>query len=287
MDVWAASPYSEEVAFVCVSCAGPQLAAKFGNDLRLRKCYNTWIEDEEDMPKWGQLGCSGFIVINGEDRIVCSATAAYLQVKEGAFSDVEKVLKKLLSFESAKRNDVKFQSGQVDTSIGSCAAVRFGSSAIEEPKAINLSGPIQSVKVQALDDEHEKCDTQLAQLEKVLSEAFNSESKRNETITQSLRTLLSVYSTHFKHEEDLLDKYLYSGVAQDNSATVGFSADKGARTSHFADHKSMLSDVHHLLENPSMVNATSVTQLRQNFQRHAMQYDGGYADRLSVAMAEA
>ena len=35
MDAWALS-YGSSVAFVCVSCAGPQLATQFGTELKLK-----------------------------------------------------------------------------------------------------------------------------------------------------------------------------------------------------------------------------------------------------------
>ena len=92
MDAWSAL-YGPAVAFVCVSCRGPQLAQTFGNQLKLGSCYNTWIDDEEDMPTWGQLGCSGFIVIDSHDNVVCDKSAAYLEVKEDAFRHVEMIFR--------------------------------------------------------------------------------------------------------------------------------------------------------------------------------------------------
>ena len=40
MDAWArAEAYGGRVSFVCVSCAGPDLAAAFVAELRLSECY--------------------------------------------------------------------------------------------------------------------------------------------------------------------------------------------------------------------------------------------------------
>ena len=99
MDAWAES-FGSAAAFVCVCCAGPQLATQFGNELKLKHCHNTWV-DEDDMPAWGQLGCNGFIVIDGSHSVVCKATRAYLEVKETAFRHVET----LLSVQSGLCND--------------------------------------------------------------------------------------------------------------------------------------------------------------------------------------
>jgi hypothetical protein len=56
-----------------------------------------FIKSPRDMPRWGQLGCSGFIVVDAQKRIVAKATAAYLQVKELAFGHLEVLLDALLA----------------------------------------------------------------------------------------------------------------------------------------------------------------------------------------------
>ena len=73
---------------------------------------------------------------------------------------------------------------------------------------------------------------------------------------------------------------------------TGFSADKGARTSHFGDHEAMtaglrkmLSDRSDLFEQLASISAPEVQRLAVDFERHATAYDGGYADRLSASLA--
>ena len=83
--------------FICIGCAGPQLAKKFGDELRLRNCINTVAERS---PTWGQLGCSGFIVLDGLGNVVCPATSAFLKVRESAFEHVELLLDALLTSHS-------------------------------------------------------------------------------------------------------------------------------------------------------------------------------------------
>lgn len=97
MDVAArwAGRYGARATFVCVSCAGPGLASTFGNELELSRCVNTFAS-EMDMPTWGQLGCSGFIVIDSSLRVVCPASSAFLEVREQAFKHVELLLDTLL-----------------------------------------------------------------------------------------------------------------------------------------------------------------------------------------------
>ena len=97
MDKWAAMyavPGSGPLArFICIGCAGPQLAKTFGNELQLRNCMNTVAERS---PTWGQLGCNGFIVLDGLGNVVCPATSAFLKVQGQAFEHVELLLDALL-----------------------------------------------------------------------------------------------------------------------------------------------------------------------------------------------
>merc|ERR1711998_827428 len=138
---------------------------------------------------------------------------------------------------------------------------------------------VPSVKVDVLDEEHERCESSLALLRRLTDPAVVS-SKRQQ-IEEALRGLLTAYQEHFAHEEALLDEHLYSALTQD----TGFSADKGARTSHFADHQTMLSTVRALLDDVSSVTASDVLRLVTEFKSHATSCDGSYADRLSAAMA--
>lgn len=275
MDKWAAR-FGSAAAFVCVCCAGPQLATTFGNELKLKHCHNTWV-DEDDMPMWGQLGCNGFIVLDGSHSVVCKASKAFLEVRESAFRHVETLLSSLV----VDKPVPKQESGRVDASVGgACAQVVFGSTDKDEEESAETAAPVSkvaSVKVAVLDEEHERCEAALARLAE----------KRN---VLCLRELLSAYEEHFAHEEALLDKHMYADV----TTATGFSADKGARTSHFADHEAMLSALRKLLsargglsEELASVSAAEVQQLAGDFEKHATSYDGAYADRLSAAMAAA
>tara|TARA_B100000767_G_C19413618_1_gene388995 strand:+ start:224 stop:358 length:135 start_codon:yes stop_codon:yes gene_type:complete len=38
--------------------------------------------DDGDMPKWGQLGCQGFIVGDSRHSIVCKSTSAFMQARQ-------------------------------------------------------------------------------------------------------------------------------------------------------------------------------------------------------------
>ena len=98
MDAWGLH-YRDAVSFVCVCLDGPQLAAEFGKKLKLRECINTWV-DEDNKPTWGQLGCSGFIILDGQRTVVCPKSPAYLDEKERAFHYVDTFLKSLIDAEA-------------------------------------------------------------------------------------------------------------------------------------------------------------------------------------------
>tara|TARA_B110001452_G_C15228730_1_gene425757 strand:- start:1356 stop:2195 length:840 start_codon:yes stop_codon:yes gene_type:complete len=278
MDAWA-KRYGDSAAFICVSCAGPQLATQFGNQQRLQHCHNTWV-DQDDMPTWGQLGCNGFIILDSSHSVVCKASRAYLEVREQAFRHVETLLSALI----VEKPVPKQEDGSVDPSVGgACAKVRFGSKDAEEEKEeqqvskVAKVSKVASVKVAALDDEHEQCEAVLAKLAQ----------QRN---AAALQELLSVYEEHFAHEEALLDEHLYAAAKE----ATGFSADKGARTSHFGDHEALLNSVRKMIDDRADVSATlasvsaaEVQKLASEFEKHATNYDGAYADRLSAAMAAA
>lgn len=94
MDQWAVE-YGDQATFICVGCAGPALATTFGNELQLANCVNTYVPRGAG-PFWGQLGCSGFIILDGELNVVCPETLAYMQVRGKAFEHVETLLDVLI-----------------------------------------------------------------------------------------------------------------------------------------------------------------------------------------------
>jgi hypothetical protein len=94
MDRWAVK--YEGAEFVCVSCAGPSMASQFMRELQLRHCKVATLPPRSQ-PRWGQLGCNGFIVLDAEHRIVARATSPWLQAKDLAFEHVEALLDALVS----------------------------------------------------------------------------------------------------------------------------------------------------------------------------------------------
>lgn len=244
MDEWA-SVYGNKVGFVCASCAGPGLARTFGERLKLKYCKNVWL-DENNMPTWGQLGCNGFIILDEAHSVKCTATPAFLQVKQEAFAFVERML--FLTGGSSNVSTARSEAGH-----GDCAKVCFG------------DGPMHSVKVDILDAEHHKCEEALCVM-------------RERRDAASLAHFLTTLEAHFRNEELLLDEHLYS-----SNDTTGFSADMSTRRSHFADHANILREIREYSEHAT-IPESAINTFSNRFYMHTNQYDLNYADRLSESM---
>lgn len=97
MEHWASKQYHGVVNFLCIGCAGPQLAVEMGNHAHLNHAVNSFISGEANMPQWGQLGCNGFIVLDAQHDVVSPCSKAFMQVRNGSFRDVESMLNMLLA----------------------------------------------------------------------------------------------------------------------------------------------------------------------------------------------
>ena len=53
-------------------------------------------------PRWGQLGCSGFIVLDNSGKVVCEKTLAFLEHQEKAFKNLLEILLITRSASSSK-----------------------------------------------------------------------------------------------------------------------------------------------------------------------------------------
>ena len=86
MDDWARE-HGEYANFICVCVqgadnGGAQMAQAMGKQMKLRNCVNGFIEHDEHMPSYGQLGCGGFIILDSEHRLVAKKTSAFMEVRE-------------------------------------------------------------------------------------------------------------------------------------------------------------------------------------------------------------
>lgn len=95
MEQWAAnSLFAAGADFYCVCVDSLDVALNFHKLFRFTKAVNVWIPSRAEMPDYGQLGCSGFIVVGADGKCVSRATAAMLRVgPDAAFADAEQVIR--------------------------------------------------------------------------------------------------------------------------------------------------------------------------------------------------
>lgn len=100
MDRWAREEkYDCNFLCVCVTAdrGASRLAADFASQLKLQHCVNAFIDNQADMPDYGQLGCSGFIVMDAGHTVVSTCTSPFLQVRSLAFAHVEALLEAIVA----------------------------------------------------------------------------------------------------------------------------------------------------------------------------------------------
>ena len=93
MEKWAKGPLGAQVDFYCICVDTREVAKNFGQIFQFTKAVNGWISSRNDMPSFGQLGCSGFIIIGVDGRCITRATAPFLRVgPEAAFRNAEQIM---------------------------------------------------------------------------------------------------------------------------------------------------------------------------------------------------
>mmetsp|Transcript_11821 Transcript_11821/g.14742 ORF Transcript_11821/g.14742 Transcript_11821/m.14742 type:complete len:223 (+) Transcript_11821:269-937(+) len=167
MELWAKA--YPNVQFICVCVESKGVASMFYSMFRFERAVNCYIPDRRYFPVgYGQLGCSGFIVVDGKGCFVSRKTRAYLQYGDAAFSHVEKLL-----------------SQQLKLPMYNTAPTRQKIQNVEQ---------LSSVGVHSMDKEHEACAESLSQLVKSLS-------------MEALKRVLDDLVHHFDHEEKLMQQY--------------------------------------------------------------------------------
>lgn len=95
MNNWAASGRFD-CHFLCVCVVGDEgaypLAREMSKQMKLMNCVNGFVDSDDDMPTYGQLGCSGFIILDDNHQVVAKSTSSFMQVRDLAFQHVEALL---------------------------------------------------------------------------------------------------------------------------------------------------------------------------------------------------
>lgn len=199
MEAWAKS--RPEAQFICVCVDSKGVALQFERMFGFQHALNCWIPSRSYFPVgYGQLGCSGFIVVDAKGCFVSRRTKAFLQYGENAFDHVEELLSKELDSPNKKV----------------IPQAEMNPKEVEEEKQGDV---LSSVGVDCMDEEHEKCALAISSL----LETFSLE---------ALQKVLVELDDHFKHEERLMKKY---GFGNSNG-----DSDFSAFASHTKDHERIL-----------------------------------------------
>ena len=214
MELWAAKVYHQNdgVQFLCVCVdSNPQVAPYFTQMFHFIHVINAHIPSRHYMPKgYGQLGCSGFIIVDRNVCFISRRTKPYLQHGELAFRDVENVL--------GHHQIYPTRTQQVPNAIIQCNAVDTSLSSSSEMKQLP---PPSSVGVTRMDLEHQEC-----------TNAFN-DLLQSPTFS-NLQKLLLMLSEHFQHEEHILKQYKFG-------SSTGGGGEFSALSSHMQDHQRIIS----------------------------------------------
>jgi hypothetical protein len=230
MESWARA--MPKVQFLCVCVDSRGVALQFGRMFQFKHAVNSYIPSREYMPVgYGQLGCSGFVVVDKKGHFVSRKTNAFLQHGEDAFNHVEELLAQELGLEEAIGQDTT-TSGAAAAAPLSGADDRYSEGSHvaraekegqegEKESSLDNSAPLSSVGVQSMDREHERCAEALTELLKTLT-------------TVALLRVLKELESHFDHEEALMKEHGFGG--SNSRGDAAFSA----FASHVSDHKKIL-----------------------------------------------
>ena len=202
---------------------------------------NGYIDNTSELPKYGQLGCGGFIVLGGHGQFVAARTApAYLDKGPLAFTAVERLLSKL--------------GVQPATPISETADV----------KCLDVSLQLAPVGNAQMDQEHGELVAAAAAL-------------RQHRSLASLLRLRDLWAQHSQHEEALFEQHNFAGHRGGGDLSGTASHCKH----HRAILGSLDLAVQSSEKNPAgLVDDTAVQEIVAEMQRHGDVYDGAYAGKL-------
>lgn len=285
------------ILYVCICVVPPeegglQLAQAMIRETNVGRKGNAvvgYIGGKRDAPRFGQLGCSGFIVvkekIDEEDNLkiglefITRKTIAFLDYRERAFRDLEKVVAGVGGLSSGgnsggnvpkSQNIVPGGGPAVDAALkkleeqGGCVECESCDKADEEDNAkeelqkmkTKLKNNLPSVNNKNMDEEHQ--DT-VKLLLKLLEKA---EAKKTEAVEDLLTALVDDLEQHFAHEEDLLTE-LYGS----NCSTFS------QKTGHIEDHSRVL----RIVRAAKSVSVMDVVKVCGAWCDHVGMFDSKYA----------
>jgi hypothetical protein len=236
MEIWAeqaGGAAGGDVQFLCVCVESLGVAQHFARMFTFRHALNAYIPARQYFPHgYGQLGCSGFIVVDAKGNFISRKTRAYLQYGDQAFCHVEQLLdqerRKVASLAVGASSTGPLCRNSVATASAAAAAVAKDE---EKKSAATTAGsssssteddcytPPPSVGVHVMDDEHQACAA-------ALKELFLRRTRA------ALERVMATLESHFAHEEALMVSFQFGG----DHGRSEFSA----LNSHAKDHQRIL-----------------------------------------------
>ena len=196
--------------------------------------------------QWGQLGCSGFIILDKNLNVICEKSKAFMEVRDRAFDDVEDILKGILAKGKRGRSTEEDKERVKKAEKHACYRDDWKPDEKEEVK-IKVKN-VKSVGNDEIDAQHRAC-------EKCLSTLAKTPNGR------CLEKLKEELDNHFSYEEKILCSITDSKDEKDDGS---FNAASSKLTSHIADHKRILSEVNKALNKlRESLSSYSVKSLKQ------------------------
>ena len=156
METWGRGKFRGRVQFLCFCVESVAVAQGFGETFRFSGVVNGFIPFEHMPRGFGQLGSSGFIVVDGNGHFISKKTAAFLQVGKEAFQRVEELLSDHLSPDPARNLGVcrgqRLHAGY-PYSVGSTAIIGGG----KHCKVLGFTTRTGRFTVQLLGDDDGRC----------------------------------------------------------------------------------------------------------------------------------
>lgn len=288
MEVWQRG-YGAAATFACVCVEGLRVAKEFDR-LYLHTATNC-VVDGPDIPRIPlQLGCSGFVVVDGAGNIVTTKTKALLDYGEVAFRDVDAKLAVLLGKES---DALSIGSAVELTGLSNEAFNGWRGVVAETPIevreagriAVILDGKVIGLKRENLvldaptvvsnsDDElmptlgHSGMDAEHAAIGQALAELRETRSR------DALQIVRDEFREHATHEEELMVEARFGGDPQDQMS---------ASASHARDHARIVQLADAVLNRgEGIVRKKDIETFAGAIKRHTENFDALYVDAVKA-----
>lgn len=305
MEMWACSPLGQHVDFICVCVDDDKrVAFTFERMFKFTKVINGVVMSRKDMPTFGQLGCSGFIVIGADGVCVSRKTSAFLAFGEKAFRTAESVIMTALEDADVELNAVTEESAKEKHLYANGQVLRLEGISSD----LSLNGRLVTVinfettkgrfNVSLNDDSNRRicvmpcCLAPITAEERITleyeavteiqppnlvgckavdDEHFECTTAINECLRactrENLASLLVCLEQHFEHEETLASTSGFGTVSDSFSPMF----------SHAKDHARILqlarAELERTAKNPSDVNVGVARMIAASFLEHAKVFD--------------